>query len=165
MASVHIQPPGVLAPVHDIRGLRRGEHLVLFAFRAMALGRADCPILHRTFTGVAGGEAEGALMHMLAFVRMVGWSGQRRVQLHHPGCVGLSLDEQRVLGVICAAQASFSEGEERLYAQLSDLLDCAPSEACLMAAQSVAAALTLAGLDLPCREIEPPSRPSDATLH
>ena len=58
----------------DVRDLERGEHLVLFGFRAAALGHGDCPVLHRTFCGLMGGGGDAALGDLLVFVRVVGAS-------------------------------------------------------------------------------------------
>lgn len=134
----------------DVRGLSRAEHLVLFGVRAAALGHEDCPALHRTFAALLGGEADAALCNLLVFVRVVGASTTRRLRLHAPGCCAVADDERLVLWVIAAAQASLADGrDDELRAHLAELLDHAPCEASLMAAQCLAAALTLSGLHLP----------------
>ncbi len=149
----------------DVRDLARGEHLVLFGFRLTALGHGDCPVLHRTFCGLMGGGGEAALGDLLVFVRMVGVAGARRVRLHTPGCCRLTEDERCVLGAIAAAQASLATGDEGLLRdRMSGLLGKPPTEASLMAAQHVAAALTVAGLDLPLREPAEAASPPP-TLH
>lgn len=76
--------PAPLAPPADVRELTQAEHLVLFGFRATALGHGDCPVLHRTFHGFIGAEAEGALCSLLVFVRVIGGAGRRRVRLQRP---------------------------------------------------------------------------------
>ncbi len=150
----------------DVRDLERAEHLVLFGFRLTALGRGDCPVLHRTFCGLmGGGGGDAALGDLLVFVRVVGAAGARQVRLHTPGCCGLTDDERCVLGVIAAAQSSLTTGDDRLLRErLSDLLGVPATEPALMAAQHVAAALTVAGLDLPLREPTQASAPTP-TLH
>ena len=151
--------------VDDVRELERGEHLVLFGFRLTALGRGDCPVLHRTFCGLMGGGGDSALGDLLVFVRVVGAAGLRRVRLHTPGCCGLTDDERCVLGAIAAAQVSLATGDETLLRErMADLLGAPPSEASLMAAQHVAAALTVSGLDLPLREPAQADAPAP-TLH
>lgn len=155
---------GPAPPAADVRDLLRGEHLVLFGLRAIALGHADCPVLTRTFRGLLGSDADDALMHMLAFVRVVGGAGARRVRLHPPGCCGVSPDERRVLGVVAAAQASlYAADETALREAMEALLGLPASEPCLFAAQAVAAALTLSGLELPVRETPP--REAEAPSH
>jgi hypothetical protein len=142
----------------DVRDLDPGEHLVLFGFRLSALGRADCPMLRRTFCGLVGQEGDAALGHLLVLTRVIGAAGRRKVRLFMPGCCGLTDDERCVLGVVAAAQASLHDGDEDdLRARLGDLLGLPASEACLMAAQGVAATLCVCGLDLPARERSSPS--------
>lgn len=143
-------------PADDVRDLFRGEHLVLLGFRAMALGHGDCPGLRRTFHGLLGGDADDAMAHMLAFVRVVGSAGSRPVHLHAPGCCGVSADERRVLAAVAAGQASLLGADEApLHEALSGLMGGPPSEACLFAAQAVGAALSLSGLELPARATAP----------
>lgn len=152
------------APPADVRDLTQAEHLVLFGFRATALGHGDCPVLHRTFHGLLGAEAEAALCNLLVFVRVIGGAGRRRVRLQPPGCCVVSPDERLILGALAAAQASLTgEGEVELTDHLAHLLDQPPAESLLMAAQAVAAALTVGGLHLrPALDF---SLPASRTLH
>lgn len=163
----HPSSAAIAPAVCDVRDLRRGEHLVLLGFRALALGHAECPTLRRTFAGLLGGDADDALMQMLAFVRVVGSAGLRRLRLHVPGCCALSDDERGVLAAVAAAQASLYDADEAPLRRALDALLGSPSpEACVFAAQAVAAALTLSGLELPLRE--PPAdeiAPASPTLH
>lgn len=153
--------PAPLAPPADVRELTQAEHLVLFGFRATALGHGDCPVLHRTFHGA---EAQGALCNLLVFVRLIGGAGRRRVRLQPPGCCVVSPDERLILGALAAAQARLAgEDETALAAHLADLLDQTPAEFVLTAAQAVAAALTVSGLHL--RPALDRSAPASRTLH
>ncbi len=154
-------------PANDLRDLERGEHLVLFGFRSMALGHGDCPALRGAFCGLLGGDADDALCSLYAFVRVVGWRGVRRVRLHMPGCCALSPDEQALIGVVAAAQMSlFDGGEALLRERLRELLGtAADDEACLMAAQTIAAALACNGLTLPQRPSPPMQEAPIPTLH
>lgn len=156
-------PLAAAAPA-DVRDLTQAEHLVLFGFRATALGHGDCPVLHRTFHGLLGAEAEAALCNLLVFVRVIGAAGARRVRLQPPGCCAVSPDERLILGALAAAQASLAgEGERELTDHLADLLAQPPADPVLMAAQSVAAAFTLGGLHL--RTTSAHAAPSTRTLH
>ncbi len=155
-------------PAADVRDLFRGEHLVLLGFRALAMGHAECAGLRRTFQGLLGADADDALAHMLAFVRVVGSAGSRPVRLHAPGCCGVSPDERRVLAAVAAGQASLHDVDEApLRDALDGLLGGRASEACVFAAQAVGAALTLSGLELPTRTAAPGDalEPSGPTLH
>lgn len=61
----------------------------------------------------------------------------------------VSPDEGLILGALAAAQASLAgRGELELATHLADLLDQPAAESVLMAAQAVAAALTMGGLHL-----------------
>ena len=141
-----------LTAADDLRDLSRAEHLVLFGFRAMALGHGDCPALRGAFCGLLGADGDEALCNLMAFVRTVGWRGRRRVRLHTPGCCVLSDDERSVIAAVAAAQLSlFGDGEGALSERLAELLGGPADEGCLMAAQAVAAALACHGLTLPER--------------
>ncbi len=164
MNPLHAADPA--PPAGDVRDLFRGEHLILLGFRALAMGHGECPMLRRTFEGLLGSDADDALGHMLAFVRVVGSAGVRRVRLHPPGCCGVSLDERRVLAAVAAAQGSlYADGEAALREAMDDLLGLAAPESCLFAAQAVAAALSLSGLELPLRETPSREWTPSPTLH
>lgn len=158
-----------LPAADDIRDLKRGEHLVLFGFRLMALGHGDCPALRGAYCGLLGDDGDAALCSLLAFTRVIGWAGRRKVRLHTPGCCNLSEDERAVIAVVAAAQASlFEAGDAGLRDRFQALLGGPADEACLMAAQAIAAALTCHGLPLPHRDEVPVGtrrRPPSATLH
>ncbi len=151
------------ASAEDVRDLSQAEHLLLFGFRATAMGHGDCPAMHRTFHGLLGREADAALGHLLIFVRVVGSAGGRRVRLHPPGCCSLSADERLVLDVVTAAQATLSGHDEAsLRSALHELLAREPGETALMAAQMLAASLMVGGLHLHEPQAAAKGRP---TLH
>jgi hypothetical protein len=91
-------------PTH-LRDLTQGEHLLLWAFRAAAAGKPDCPIVRRTFDmscGFAGLEALSALQ---VFVGELRRRGRREVRIGLPGTFALTRDEQLLIAVFAAAQA------------------------------------------------------------
>ena len=143
----------------DLRDLNRGEHLLLFAFRAMAVGQADCPTVRRTFVqgcGAQRGGAEEAYMALFVLVQQIGRTARRRLRLHVPGCPCVSEDEQALLAVFAAAQESLRSGDEGdLRARFTALSDSPHAECFLLAVQLVARTLAVAGHRLPSRHTDP----------
>ena len=136
--------------------LLQGEHMVLWAFRAIAMGAADCRLVRRQFDmacGLAGSEALAALN---VFVRELGVNGRRKVTLAAPGSARVTWDEQLILAVFAAAQA---EDYGRLEAHLAWLLADTPRSPFAAAACLTAQALGMNGylLRLPTVEPAPPA--------
>ncbi|WP_309644031.1 hypothetical protein [Phenylobacterium sp.] len=122
--------------------LTQGEHMLLWAFRALAIGARDCRLIHRQFDeacGPAGGEALAALS---VFVGELGRSGRRKVTLAAPGSLRITRDEQLILALFAAAQA---EDYARLEAHLAWLLAGEPRPPFAAAACLTAQALGMNG--------------------
>ncbi len=56
-------------PPPRLRELARGEQLMLWSLRAVALGHADCPALQRSLEVVLGSSAEEAFTSLVVAVR------------------------------------------------------------------------------------------------
>jgi hypothetical protein len=126
--------PNPNAPAH-LSELQRGEHMLLWSFRAIAFGRADCPLVRRQFEETCGPLATEALAALTVFVRELGVGGRRRLTLAAPGSFRVTCDEQTVLAAFAAAQ---SEEYARMEAHLSWLIGDAvrapfPAACCLLA--------------------------------
>lgn len=138
--------------------LTRGEHLVLWAFRAMAFGAGGGGLVRRQFDDMCGPVAAEAQAAIQVFVCELGRTGRRKVSVAAPGSFRLTRDEQLVLAVFAAAQA---EDYHRLEAHLAFLLgeparEPFPAAACL-------AAEALALNDLVLRMPHAELRPAPAT--
>jgi hypothetical protein len=92
------------APVW-LRDLTQGEHLLLWAFRAAAFGKPDCPIVRRTYDMSCGFAGLEALSAIKVFVSELRRRGRREVKVALPGTFALSRDEQLLISVFAAAQA------------------------------------------------------------
>jgi hypothetical protein len=109
----------------DLRELGYAEHLIIWAFRALSVGRDGCPMIEREFRkafGPAAEEVRGALRFLALGIQR---GGRRPVVLSEPGLLSLTRDEQLLLAIYAAAQA----GErERCRAHLTWLLGATPAE-------------------------------------
>jgi hypothetical protein len=132
--------------------LQRSEQLTLWCVRAIALGHAECPSLHRALDVALGSSAEEAFAALFTAVRTLGWCARRRFRLHAPGCDGVSEDEEALLALFSEAQAALSRGDERaVRARLQDWVEPRLLEGLLMTVQAVAGALEVNGYALPDR--------------
>lgn len=143
-------------PAHPDRldDLLQGEHMVLWAFRAIAMGAADCRLIKRQFDMACGPAGSEALAALNVFVRELGINGKRKVTLAAPGSLCLTRDEQLILALFAAAQA---EDYMRLDAHLAWLLADTPRRPFAAAACLTAQALAMNGfmLRLPPMETGP----------
>lgn len=164
MSTMSMAPTAYASPPEDVRHLSQAEHLLVFGFRAVALGYGDCPVVERTFLSLLGLEGGGALADLYVFARLVGGTARRRLRLHAPGCWRLGEDELMLIEAVALAQATLAGAEEvALSDALQRLTHARPGEALMMAAQRLAAALTLGGADLKAGGAAWSPRP--ATVH
>ncbi|MBQ1542402.1 MAG: hypothetical protein IIZ63_10400 [Caulobacteraceae bacterium] len=143
----------------DIRELTFGAHFVVWAFRALALGRNDNPVVARTFEDACSPVAEESRNAFIVFVRELQRLGRRRVRLAPPGCLTLTRDEQLILAVFSAAQEG---AHDRLEAHLTWLMGGAPRPPLAAAAAVVAQALEFNGHVIPAPLVEPPRRQDES---
>ena len=145
-------------PAGGFRQLARGEQLMLWGFRAIALGHTDCPALRRTLHGALGLAAEEAFAGLFVAVRMLGWCSRRRLGLHAPGCDGVSADERLLLELFAEAQQALIDGDEdEVRHRLGTLVDEQLVDSLLITLQSAACLLEVNGYDLRHRA-DPPGR-------
>lgn len=138
--------PPILEIQDDIEQLGYGQHLLLWAFRATAMGHADCPTLRRAFHAACCGLEDEALMALMVVVRTLGFCGRRKMRLHVPGCRCVSPDERTLLLLFAAAKTSVEMGDEtEIRAELFDLVDPSLSGGVLLALQTVTSAIETHG--------------------
>jgi hypothetical protein len=155
-----------LEALEDIGDLRRCEHLLVWALRVIAVGRADCPAVRQAFVSACGPAGDQARMGYFLLVRQIGMAGRRRLKLHMPGCARLSPDERAIVAVVAAAQDALRTGQdERLRAHLRWLVEGEPPDTFLNVARSVAAALRDNGQHLPLHTVAPPTEMQTYTVH
>lgn len=133
--------PDPLGPA-DLRELSYGEHLMVWALRAFAAGRIQCPTLVREFRSACGDLATEARNAFIVFAQQLAARGRRPIVLAAPGRLTLTRDEQ----IVCALFADAQSGAEaRFEARLAYLLG-RPAEPPFFAAAGVTAkALSLNG--------------------
>ena len=150
----------------DVRDLRRPEHLLVWALRAIAVGHADCPAVRQAFNAACGSAGDMARMGYFLLVRQIGVTGKRRLKLHMPGCICLSPDERSIVAVVAAAQDAIRANDDtRLRAHLRWLTEGEPPQTFLNVAREVAGALQDSGHRLPLRMIAPPPARQAFTVH
>ncbi len=137
---------------HRLGDLTRGEHMLLWAFRAEAFGAGQCHLVRRQFEQACGPVGAEALNALVVFVRELARRGKRRIGICAPGSYRLSRDEQLILAVFAAAQA---EQYDRMAAHLAWLVGAEPAPAFPAAACLVADALALNGLILRLPDADP----------
>ena len=134
------------------RGLMRGEQLMLWSLRAVALGHSECPALRRAFHVALGSTAEEAFVALFVAVRTLGWCARGKLRLHVPGCDGVSGDERRLLGLFAGAQHALTDGDEGpVRRRLDAMIEPRLAEGLLSILQTVASALEVNGYSLPLR--------------
>ena len=140
-------------PVGGFQTLARGAQLMLWSFRAIAFGHADCPALQRTLQVALGSAAEEAFSALFVAVRMLGWCARRKLGLHAPGCDNVSPDERWLLTVFVAAQQGLADGDERdVRHRLDGLVDSQLVDSLLITLQSAASLLEVNGYSLSPRQ-------------
>lgn len=122
-----------------------GEHLLLWAFRLLALGGEDCGIARNRFESACGIAGPEALCALTVFVHELKIRGTRRVALNAPGCRLTTPDEKTILSLFAAAQA---ENHPRLETLLADLLGQPPQPPFAAAASLIAQTFEMNGLIL-----------------
>lgn len=136
--------PNAAAPA-DLQDLTRGEHMLLWSFRAIAFGRGDCTLVRRQFEDTCGPLATEALTALKVFVQELATAGKRKITMAAPGSFRLTCDEQLVLAVFAAAQ---EEDYVRMEAHLAWLLADPPRAPFPAAACLVAQAFEMNDLNL-----------------
>ena len=104
--------------------LDRGQQLVIWTIRAIALGFGDGPALQHMLAMAFGSGAEDVFQSFLVIVRTLGGCARRRLRLHAPGCLRISSDEQAMLALFTAAQRAQTGGDDgEVKAQLDGLIE------------------------------------------
>jgi hypothetical protein len=132
--------------------LTRGEHMLLWAFRASACGAGRCGLVRRQFEDSCGPNGPEAINALLVFVRELALQGRRTVSVCVPGSHRLSRDEQLVLAIFAAAQA---EDYPRMEAHLAWLVGAEPPHVFGAIACLIADTFALNGLVLRVPDIAP----------
>ena len=147
-----------------IEDLSRPEHLLVWALRAIGVGRGDCPLLVQAFTRALGPKGVEAFGAYFVLVKSIAMTSRRRLAVHVPGCPCLGADELAVLGVVAAAQNELEASEPALLdMRLRFLVVGEPGGVIPRAARVVAHALAMRGHVLPLRAEAPaPTHPAVA---
>ncbi|WP_332765404.1 hypothetical protein [Phenylobacterium sp.] len=135
--------------------LCQGEHMLLWAFRALAIGAGDCRLVRQQFDDACGPVGVEALAALTVFVRELARGGRRKITLAAPGSMRITRDEQLILALFAAAQA---EDYARLEAHLAWLLAGEPRPPFPAAACLTAQALGMNGYLLRLPEMEAPAK-------
>ncbi len=132
------------------RDLARGEQLMLWSLRTIALGHGDCPALQRALEVALGSSAEEAFTGLFVAVRTLGWCARRPLRLHVPGCDRVSEDELSLLAVFSAAGHAMVGGDEReVRRRLAAMIEPPVTQGLLMTLQTVTSALEVNDYALP----------------
>jgi hypothetical protein len=126
------------------------ERLLVWALRAMAVGRCDCPGLLRAFGDACGRMGAPALHAYFVLVRSIGMTSRRRLRVLCPSCPNFTFDERAIVGVVAAALESLHHTDETvLRTRLRFLVDGEPDPSTLFAARAVAQIFAASGHPLP----------------
>jgi hypothetical protein len=126
------------------------ERLLVWALRAMALDRGDCPALLQAFSDACGRMGAPALHAYFVLVRSIGMASRRRLRVLYPRCPNVTFDERAIVGVVAAALESLHHTDETvLRTRLRFLVDGEPDPNTLFAARAVAQIFAASGHKLP----------------
>ncbi len=126
------------------------ERLLVWALRAMAVGRGDCPCLLRAFSDACGRMGHPVLHAYFVLVRSIGVTSRRRLRVLYPGCPDTTFDERAIVGVVAAALEPMDQPDEVLLRmRLRFLVDGEPDPNTLFAARAVAQIFAASGHVLP----------------
>lgn len=121
-------------------------HLLVWTWRKMVGGQAECPVLSREYDRFAGAGADALLAAFAHFLMLLGRGSRRVLNVGAPGCAGLTSDEERMLRLIASAQ----RGEGDLAgAHLTWLVRRECHGSVMVAVEGLAGALREAGVILP----------------
>jgi hypothetical protein len=122
------------------------ERLLVWALRAMAVGRGDCPCLLRAFGDACGRMGAPALHAYFVLVKSIGMTSRRRLRVLYPNCAHVTFDERAIVGVVAAALESLHHTDETvLRTRLRFLVDGEPDPNTLFAARAVAQIFAASG--------------------
>jgi len=136
--------------VTEAMALVEPERLLVWALRAMAVGRGDCPGLLRAFNNACGRMGAPALHAYFVLVKSIGMTSRRRLRVLCPSCPDFTFDERAIVGVVAAALESLHHTDEtQLRTRLRFLVDGEPDPNTLFAARAVAQIFAASGHELP----------------
>lgn len=125
--------------------LGKGSGIVIWGFRACAMGGAGCCTIVRGFEHAFGTSGAPLLGHMLALARFIGHDGRRKVSLAMPGCARITRDELSLLTVFAAAQM---QDDALRDAHLTWLTACSPDQTITGLVDQIAGAFACHGYDI-----------------
>ena len=82
-----------------------GEHLLVWTWRRIAVGRGACPLVIQEFSHACGEDAGEVFATFCTFLRALAYAGRRRIRVGRPGSPVLTSDERQLLALLAAAQA------------------------------------------------------------
>src|SRR5271170_7022193 len=65
----------------DTAGISLAEHLLVWSWRKIVTGRADCPLIAWEFKRFCGEDAAEVRATLCAFLRALAYAGRRRLQI------------------------------------------------------------------------------------
>jgi hypothetical protein len=134
------------AAAPDLAALSRAEYLLVWSWRKIVTGGGDCPLIAREFSLLCGEDAAEVLATLYIFLRALAYAGRKRWEVGYPGYTSLTIDEQRMLHLIAAAQSDDLKGFETY---LHALAHATLGPALGIAARALGAALDEHDLRLP----------------
>jgi hypothetical protein len=90
----------------EARGFGYGEHLLVWSWRRIVAGRAECPLLAREFADACGEDGAEVFATFCTFLRALGFASRRRLAIGEPGSLAVTADERQMLTLVAAAQAA-----------------------------------------------------------
>lgn len=135
-----------IGSIPNYEGNLRAGHLLVWTWRKMVGGCAECPVLTREYDRFAGDQADALLAAFATFLLLLGRGSRRVLIVGPPHCAGLTADEERMLRLIAAVQT----GEGILAAaHLTWLVRRDAQDSVMETVEKLTKALTRAGVVLP----------------
>ena len=130
----------------EARPVMQPEALLVWAIRALAVGRGDCPCLLRAFGDACARMGPPVLHAFFVLVKSIGMTSRRRLCVLYPGCPDTTFDERAIVGVVAAALECLDHTDESLLRmRLRFLVEGEPDPNTLFAARAVAQIFAASG--------------------
>ncbi len=89
----------------EVPGFGYAEHLLVWSWRRIAMGRSFCPLMREEFAACCGEDGPEVFVTFCIFLKALAVASRRQFVIGIPGCVTVTADERQVLTLLAAAQA------------------------------------------------------------
>lgn len=103
MPTDYVLPP----PGEGILSFGYAEHLLIWSWRRIAIGRSCCPLVMDGFAAACGEDGPDVFATFCTFLKALAVSSRRQFIIGTRGCVAVTPDERQVLTLLAATQTQY----------------------------------------------------------